>query len=96
MLINQINERTGFYEWWAAESDIRLLAKKYSNSYSIGIFACCRELFSPLRHCGLFKGTKQEALAHFTERMTTLVESLRAEESKAKEEALRKMNELQA
>ena len=29
VIINQFNKRTGFYEWWAAEADIRLMAKKY-------------------------------------------------------------------
>ena len=65
VIINQLNKRTGFYEWWAVEADIRLMAKKYSNTFNVGIFACCREIFNPSKHCGLFEGTKQEALDHF-------------------------------
>ena len=61
LLINCLNKRTKFFEWWAAEADIRLIAKKFPNTFSVGIFACCRELFSPKRHCGYFKGTKKEA-----------------------------------
>ena len=96
VIINQFNKRTGFYEWWAAEADIRLMAKKYSNTFSIGIFACCREIFKPAKHCGLFEGTKQEALDHFTGIVTTRIESMKAEDTKKKEEAIKKINELQA
>ena len=83
--LSQLSKRTGFYEWWAAEADIRLMAKKFSNTYSVGIFACCREIFKPAKHCGLFEGTKQEALVHFTEIVTTRIESMKAEDSKKKE-----------
>ena len=95
VIINQFNRRTGFYEWWAAEADIRLMAKKYSNTFSVGIFACCREIFKPAKHCGLFEGTKQEAIDHFTEIATTRIESLIAEDTKKKEMAIKKMNDLQ-
>ena len=95
VIINQFNKRTGFYEWWAAEADIRLMAKKYSNTFSVGIFACCREIFKPAKHCGLFEGTKQEAIDFFTEIVTTRIESLKAEDTKKKVEAIKKMNDLQ-
>ena len=58
VIINQLDRKTAFYEWWAAEADLRLMAKKYSNTFSVGIFACCREVFNPTKHCGLFQGTK--------------------------------------
>ena len=95
-MINQLNKRTKFFEWWAAEADIRLIARKYSNTFSVGIFACCREIFNASRHCDLFAGTEQEALTHFTVRLNTRYESLKSEDSKKKEEAIKKMNELQA
>ena len=95
-MINQLNKRTHFYEWWAAEADIRLIAKKFSNTFSVGIFACCREIFNANKHCDLFSGTENEALVHFTGRLNTRVESLKSEDSKKKEEAIKKMNELQA
>ena len=94
VIINQLNKRTGFYEWWAAEADIRVMAKKFSNTYSVGIFACCREIFKPVKHCGLFEGTKQEALEHFTEIVITRIESLKAEDTKKKEKAIKQMNDL--
>ena len=96
VIINQLNKKTAFYEWWAAEADMRLMAKKYSNTFSVGIFACCREIFKPAKHCGLFEGTKQEALDYFADIVTTRIESLKAEDSRKKEEAIKKMNELQA
>ena len=84
-----MNKRTKFFEWWAAEADIRLIAKDYKNTYSVGIFACCRELFSPKRHCDYFKGTEEEAKVHFTVRLNIRYESLASEDSKEKEEAIR-------
>ena len=95
VIINQFNKRTGFYEWWAAEADLRLMAKKYSNTYSVGIFACCREIFKPAKHCGLYEGTKQGAVDHFTGIVTARIESLKAEDTKKKEEAIKKINDLQ-
>ena len=91
-----MNKRTKFFEWWAAEGDIRLIAKDYKNTYSVGIFACCRELHSPKRHCDYFKGTEEEAKVHFTVRLNIRYQSLVSEDSKKKEEAIRKVREVQA
>ena len=71
------------------------MAKKYSNTFSVGIFACCREIFNPSKHCGLFEGTKQEAHDHFSDIVTTRIESMKAEDSNKKKEAIKKMNQLQ-
>ena len=95
VIINQLNKRTAFYEWWAAEADLRLMSKKYSNTFNVGIFACCREVFNPTKHCGLFQGTKQEALHYFTDIVATRIESLKAEDGKKKKEAIKKMKDLQ-
>ena len=60
----------------------------------MGIFACCRELFSPNRHCNYFAGLKHEAELYYNEFLKTKHESMASEVSKKKEEAVRKMNEL--
>ena len=71
------------------------MAKKFSNTYLVGIFACCRELFSATKHCGYFGGTKQEAVTHFKKIVSAEVDLRRVEASK-KEEIVRKINELKA
>ena len=50
---------------WPIESEIRARASLFHNSYQIGIFACCRELFSIKNHCHFFAGTQEEVQAHF-------------------------------
>ena len=65
ILINQYDKKTGFYKLWGIEADIRRLAKANTNAYIIGLFACCREIFSSTKHCGLFGGTVQQAYVHF-------------------------------
>ena len=65
VLLNDFDEKTGFYRRWQIEFDIRDRAKDYRNTYQIAVFACCREHFRTTYHCGLFKGTKEEAIAHF-------------------------------
>jgi hypothetical protein len=75
---------------------MRLMAKKYSNTFSVGIFACCREIYRPSKHCGLFGGTKEEADAHFRQILTIEYEAELAKDVKKQEEAQRKKNELEA
>ena len=65
VLINQYDSKTGFYKLWGIEADIRRLATANTNAYIIGLFACCREIFSGTKHCGLFGGTVQQAFVHF-------------------------------
>ena len=65
VLLNDFDEKTGFYRRWQIEFDVRDRAKDYRNTYQIAVFACCREHFRETYHCGLFKGTKEEAIAHF-------------------------------
>ena len=96
LVINEFNKRTGFYQIWNAEADIRTMAKKHPNTFSVGIFACCREIFSTTRHCGLFGGTYEEALAHFKKMVTAEIEAKKTEESAAKQEALKQLIEHQA
>ena len=65
VLLNDFNAKKGFFNTWQVEHDIRDRASAYKNTYQIAIFACCREHFRETYHCGLFKGTKEEAIAHF-------------------------------
>jgi len=55
MLLNEFNEDTRFYKTWEIESEIRDIACTYANSYSIGIFACCREVMVDSLHSGGFE-----------------------------------------
>ena len=41
------------------------MAKKYPNTYSVAIFACCREIYRPTKHCGMFGGTHADALEYY-------------------------------
>ena len=96
LIVNQFNKRNGFYEWWNVEADIRRMAKNFSNTFSVAIFACCREIYKPTKHCGLFGGTKEEAREHFKKVVAIEIEIEREKETKKKEEVLRKKNELEA
>ena len=96
LLINQLNTRTSFYEWWAAESDIRRFAEKFPNTYLVAIFACCREIFRPATHCGFVGGPKDKAYEHYKKIVAVKLEAERAEGVKAKKKALQKKNELAA
>ena len=66
VVINSLNKREGYYHRMNAEQDIRDIAKKNSNTYVLGLFACCREIFRTNRHCGLSGPTRQDAIDHFT------------------------------
>ena len=44
---------------------IRVFARLFPNSYHIGFFACCREVYDPFRHTGCVGGTNEEAVAQF-------------------------------
>ena len=46
LLVNEYNSATMYYKMFTAEKIIRHYASKYSNSYWISIFACCRQLYS--------------------------------------------------
>lgn len=65
-VIDEFMKSTGYYYCWGIEYDIRLRAKNWKNTYQLGIFASCREIHRTTAHCGLFGGSMQEALIHFT------------------------------
>ena len=52
MVINEFDRRSCFYKLWPIEAEIRTIAEYYPNSYQIAMFACCRELLSPMKHTG--------------------------------------------
>ena len=69
IVINSINARTGFYHTCNAEQDIRYIAKQFGHTYTLGLFACCREIYRSHVHCGLFGPTKEAATDHFTKKL---------------------------
>ena len=50
----------------------RILAEDYPNTYSIIVFACCRELYDMTRHSGCFGGTKEEAKLAYDKKMNQI------------------------
>ena len=96
VLINEYNPKTGFFKIWGIEADIRRLAKDNTNAYIIGLMACCREIFSSKKHCGLFGGTEQQAFVHFDMMQFTKLQAAANKDGKAKAEALKELNKFLA
>ena len=46
LLYNEFDENTGYYKMFKAEETIRQWAAQFQNSYFMGIFACCRQLYN--------------------------------------------------
>ena len=65
-VVNEFIPKTGYYYCWGIEYEIRDRAKKWKNTFGLGIFACCREIHRTTTHTGLFGGSKEAALVHFT------------------------------
>ena len=80
---------------WNTEYDIRNMAQKYPNTYSLAVYACCREIHSAKKHTGFIGGTEEEAKAHYTKVLTKENEAQEAKDAAAKEEALKFMIEHQ-
>ena len=66
MLLNEFNDKTGFYKHWAIENDIREIASTFPNSYQVAMFAASRQIMRASIHSGGFGGSKQEADEHFS------------------------------
>ena len=66
-MCNELDKRTRYYRLYGAEHELRLWATKHHNSFLVGIFACCREIYHKLRHSGCYGGTKEEALQAYQE-----------------------------
>ena len=55
VLLNQMNNLTGFYKHWSVETDIRSIAFNFPNVYQVAFFACGRELWNSIEHVGCFE-----------------------------------------
>ena len=91
LLVNSFDKKIAFYRMWGVENDIRNSAKNNRNSYSVALFACCREIHSTQRHTGLFGGSEQQALAHFDAISFTELTAQIAKTEAAKAEATMKL-----
>ena len=60
VLLNEFYKKTTFYKTWDVENFIREIAKKYRNSYSVALFACCREIMNRNKHCGGYSKEQKE------------------------------------
>ena len=96
LVINQCNEKIGYYEWWNVESDIRTMAGKFPNTYSVAIFACCREIYRPTKHCGLFGGSKEAAQEYFKKMAPVEIEAEFKKGNISKETASTRKKEIEA
>ena len=95
LVVNTFDKKTAFYKMWGVENDIRTLAKNNTNSYSVALFACCREIHNTQRHSGLFGGSEQQALTHFDAASFTELTALIAKTEAAKAEAKKKLKQQQ-
>ena len=83
VLINAFNKREGYFHRMNAEQDIRDISKKFGHTYTLGLFACCREIWRSNRHCGLFGPTRQLAIDHFSKiRRAEITVKLETEDAK--------------
>lgn len=85
IVVNEFKADTGFYILWGAEGKIRVLAKMYSNTYHIAVFACCREIYDPSSHTGLVGGTKEQAKKQIDDKASAVRKANEAKESEAAE-----------
>ena len=46
ILLNEFDRLNGYYKTYKIEVQLRWLAKNFPNSYIVGIFACCRQVFN--------------------------------------------------
>ena len=78
-----MNKKTGYFHTVNAEHDIRYIAKEFSNTYTLGLFACCREIYRSKVHCGLVGPTKEDATDHFTKKLRAeLILKIETEDAK--------------
>ena len=58
------------------EFEIRDIAKKFANSYSIAVFACCREVLNRDIHCGGITKQKAKELLEIYQRKARMMDKL--------------------
>ena len=75
VVVPEYSSKHHWYKKWSVEETFRQFAKSYSNTYSVIVFACCRELHDPSKHCGCFGGTKEEATLKFKEQRNKINEN---------------------
>jgi hypothetical protein len=83
ILINDFDEKLKFYQIWRVESVIRGLSKRRPNSFSITIFACCREVLDGKQNTGYLPGPYLVAKAKLDERMQADEETKKKDQSEA-------------
>ena len=69
VVVNGFDKRAEFYNLYVAETELRQWASKYSNSFHMCIFACCREIHNKSRHSGCVSGPIEVAREHFNKKM---------------------------
>ena len=79
VIVNEFVPKQGFYRMWNTEDDIRVMSTKYPNTFSVAVYACCREIYSVKKHTGHIGGTKDEAKAHYILVLTKENEALEAQ-----------------
>ena len=66
VLLNELNEDTGYYHHWEIEEEITQIAKKNPNSYQIAFFACSRQTWtSAINYGGVGNCSHTEANLHY-------------------------------
>ena len=65
VVLNEFDKTKSWYKLWPIEDDCRDIAKKYTNSYVLALFACCREIYSATKHCDGCGGPEERAIEHF-------------------------------
>ena len=63
------------------------MASHYPNTFSVAVYACCREIYSAKRHTGYVGGTEKEAKAYYMMVLTNEFEALEVEDAATKERA---------
>ena len=85
--LNQYSKRSGWYEMFGIENEIRYIAKKHANSYCIGIFFTARETYRSHHHSGCLR-TKADALSELCLHIAGRLEHMPDDEEKEKAQKL--------
>ena len=58
LLTNELNKKTKFYSFIEVEKQLRSLCSMNNNVYIISLFACCRQIWDPSKHCGMIRASE--------------------------------------
>ena len=64
LIYNEWNKKERFYQMLSAEAKLRSWAEIYPNSYIIGIFACCRQLYDHKKMTNLYSLSEAKELGY--------------------------------